>query len=211
MIRLIDIIISIILLLILSPFFIFLIFLKFIFDGFPIFYNSKRCVMDMKLVNIYKFRTMINDRKIIEAEVVRYRKDGFESIPLSSKIYTKIGRVYEKYQLVELPQLLNVIKGDLSLVGYRPLPHKNISLLIDAYGEDIVISRHKYRAGLSGYSQILGKDKFTPEERIKIELLLSRNLYEKNKLKSLKVYLTILLDTFFLVIFDKTFFINSKN
>jgi lipopolysaccharide/colanic/teichoic acid biosynthesis glycosyltransferase len=142
-----------------------------------------------------------------DCETLSYTKDGFEIIPLSSKIYTKLGRVYEKYQFVELPQLLNIIKGDLSFVGYRPLPHKNINFLIDAFGESIVISRHKYRAGLSGYSQILGKDKFSPEERIKIELSLSNNLYEKSKLKSLKVYLSVLLDTFFLVIFDKTFFI----
>jgi lipopolysaccharide/colanic/teichoic acid biosynthesis glycosyltransferase len=150
---------------------------------------------------------MINDGKIIENEVLKYTKDGFETIPLASKIYTKCGRKYEKYQIVELPQLLNVIKGDLSLVGYRPLPHKNIILLKNAYGEYIVGLRHKYRAGLTGYSQILGKDKFTPLERINLELLLSSNLYNEGKLKFLKTYLTVLLDTFFLVIFDKTFFI----
>lgn len=206
MIRAIDLLIAIVLLILLLPFLSIFVTIKIITDGLPIFYISKRCVAGKRLVNIYKFRTMVNDGELIGNEVAKYTKDGFESIPLTSSIYTRTGIYFEKFQIVEIPQLLNILKGDLSFVGYRPLPLKNVELLELNYGPDILRQRHSYRAGLTGYAQIIGKAKLDPYQRLMMEIKLGRDLYESGIRKSLSLYFIIFVATFFLIAFNKSIF-----
>ncbi len=184
--------------------------LKLIIDGRPIFYISKRCIKNLEEIKVYKFRTMITDRIIIEDEVKKYTKNGFETIPLESIIYTPLGRFYEKFQIVEMPQFLNILSGDLSLVGYRPLPEKNIKRLINDLGSDLVVQRHKYNAGLTGYTQLIGKINLSPSQRLFLEIKLGKDLYESGLKKATKTYFSLIFDTLILVIFDKTVFISRK-
>ncbi|WP_162784567.1 sugar transferase [Polynucleobacter necessarius] len=184
--------------------------LKLIIDGRPIFYISKRCVKNLKEVKVYKFRTMINERLLIENEVAKYTKNGFETIPLRSNIYTPLGRIYEKFQLVELPQFLNILIGEISFVGYRPLPEKNIKKLTNDLGGDLVTQRHKYNAGLTGYTQLIGKINLSPTKRLQLEIQLGQDLYENGLIMASKTYFSLILDTIILIVFDKTIFINRE-
>ena len=210
MIRLIDLVFS----LIFMPIYLTLIVLgsvlKLIIDGRPIFYTSERLVKNLEVVKIYKFRTMINDRFIISSEVEKFTRNGFESIPLESKIYTPLGRIYEKYQLVELPQFFNILKGNLSLVGYRPLPEKNIKKLINDLGPELIHERHKYVPGLTGYSQLIGKINLSPSKRLSLEIKLNRDLYESGLLKSVAIYFSLIIDTVVIILFDQTIFLDRK-
>ena len=107
--RIMDSILAIILLTLLAiPMIIVAIAIK-IEDGGPIIYKSKRMGKDLKLFNIYKFRSMTTKRKELDASLTH------------EQMVTKVGKVIRKTSLDELPQLLNIIKGDLSIIGPRPV------------------------------------------------------------------------------------------
>jgi lipopolysaccharide/colanic/teichoic acid biosynthesis glycosyltransferase len=144
--------------------------LKMIFDGLPIFYLSKRIGRNKKDFLVFKFRTMILDRNIIANEVAKNSKGGFEAIPISSVVYTNAGRLFEKLQIVEMPQLINIFFGQMSFVGYRPLPNSHINILNSELGLTLVDMRHKSIPGITGFAQLIGKANLTNAERIKIEI-----------------------------------------
>lgn len=108
--RLFDIVFSIIGLIILSPLFLIVGFLIKLEDGGPIFYRGIRIGKDGKPFRIFKFRTMIPDAE----------KRGIYSTADDDPRITRIGRVLRKYKIDELPQLINVLKGEMSFVGPRP-------------------------------------------------------------------------------------------
>ena len=113
---------------------------------------------------------MVLDVEFIQNEVRKFTLDGFQTIPLSSPVYTRTGRIFEKSQLVELPQLLNILLGQMTLVGCRPLPESNLQELENAYGSELLERRHLRKAGLAGTVQMLGKTNLSSEERLKIEV-----------------------------------------
>ena len=100
----------------------------------------------------------------------RYMRNGFLDIPLNSKVYTPIGRVLERTQLVEVLQLINIIMGDMSFVGNRPLPKGNVELLKQFTGWE---GRFDSPAGITGISQIVGKYELKPQQRIDLERMYS--------------------------------------
>jgi lipopolysaccharide/colanic/teichoic acid biosynthesis glycosyltransferase len=161
-----DIIFSLIIIVIFSPVMLLCSILSLLIQGWPIFYVSKRMVGLNKEIKIFKFRTMVKDAKSEKYGLEeKYMKDGYLDIPLDDKVYTPIGRILEKTQLVEVPQMFSVLFGSLSIVGNRPLPKKNIELLKYNHSE-LWKDRFKSPAGITGISQIVGKFSLTASERL---------------------------------------------
>lgn len=144
----------------------------------PIFYCSKRAGRGFKIFKFFKFRTMVidADKQIMELESLnQYRDTG--KLPAFFKIkddprVTKVGSFLRKTSLDELPQFLNVLKGDMSLVGNRPLPlYEAATLTTDAWAE-----RFMAPAGITGLWQVSkrGKPLMSNEERILLDIKYAR-------------------------------------
>ncbi len=129
-------------------------------DGGPVFYKQKRVTINGKAFDILKFRSMI-----VDAE-----KDGI-AIPATGRDprITKVGRIIRACRFDELPQLLNIIKGDMSVVGPRPERVENMK----QYGVDIpeFYYRLKVKGGLTGYAQIYGKYNTSAYDKIRLDLM----------------------------------------
>ncbi|MBQ7917382.1 MAG: sugar transferase [Clostridia bacterium] len=145
--RFLDIFISLVALIILSPFMILFSLLTLIFNGWPIVYTQARPGKNHKVFNIYKFRSMNNKKD----------KDG-NLLPDSQRI-TFWGKIIRKLSIDELPQLWNILKGDMSIIGHRPKLVKDVIF----YEED-VFNQYVTRPGLTGYCQAFGRNKNTWEE-----------------------------------------------
>lgn len=117
-----DIIVSLLVLIILLPFFILIAILIIIDDGWPVFYLQERVGKDFKTFRLIKFRTMYKDAS----------KYGLLTIGSKDKRVTKIGYYLRKYKLDELPQFINVLIGDMSIVGPRP----EVKKYVDLYNEE---------------------------------------------------------------------------
>ncbi len=173
--RFLDVTISILLLIILFPILIIVSALILIVEGYPIFYVSKRFISADRSVSIYKFRTMARDANSPKYRLrERFMREGYLDIPLDCEVYTALGRILERTQLVEVLQLSNVIVHGMSLVGNRPLPKDNIDLLKQFGGWE---GRFDSPAGITGISQIVGKLTLEPKDRIELECLYS-SLYK---------------------------------
>ena len=154
-----DIICSGIACIILSPLFLVIAIAIKAYDKGPVFYTQKRITNDHKEFMIYKFRSMITDA---EANGMRRATGNDDRI-------TPVGKIIRATRVDELPQLLNILKGDMSIVGPRP---ERIEL-DEAYTQQIpeFPLRLKVRAGLTGYAQVFGKYNTTPEDKLKLDLL----------------------------------------
>lgn len=89
--------------------------------------------------------------------------NGYLDIPLTCEVFTRIGRLIERTQIVEVPQLLNVIAGEMSLIGNRPLTHDNIQLLKRNENWE---KRFTSPAGITGIAQVIGKLNLEPAQRL---------------------------------------------
>ena len=116
--RFFDISLSFIGLLVLAPFFLVLELLILFDDGFPVFYLQKRVGKDGKDFDLFKFRTMVKNAD----------KKGLLTVGGRDKRITRSGFFLRKYKIDELPQLINVLKGDMSLVGPRPEVRKYVNM-----------------------------------------------------------------------------------
>ncbi len=170
--RLFDVSVAVILLLLLLPIFAIIATLIFVLEGLPIFYISRRFISTDQNVSILKFRTMVKDATSPKYRLrERYMRDGYLDIPLSCEVYTPIGRLLERTQLVESLQLLNIIIHGMSFVGNRPLPKDNVELLSRMQGWE---QRFNSPAGITGLSQVAGKLNLSPKDRIELEGLYSK-------------------------------------
>ncbi|MFP4462113.1 MAG: sugar transferase [Thermotogota bacterium] len=150
-IRLMDIIFSLSFLVILSPFFLICTLLLLLFQGKPIIYKQTRIGKNEKPFTLYKFRTL----KQGEAKVTNIEKDHMERS-------TSIGKFLRSLRLDELPQLINCIKGDMSLVGPRPeMPyfHELCKKEIPNYTKRLLV-----KPGITGWAQTMYKRSDTLEE-----------------------------------------------
>jgi lipopolysaccharide/colanic/teichoic acid biosynthesis glycosyltransferase len=138
-------------------------------DGRPIFYKSIRQVGQEKSIRVLKFRTMRRDAdKIVNRDTVPLAGVRFLNISPDSPLYTPIGRVIERFGLTELPQLLHVIGGTMSLVGNRPLPARVMEVLRQDFPN--ADDRFLTKAGLTGVVQLVGREAITDADRLSIEM-----------------------------------------
>lgn len=132
----------------------------FVTEGRPILYKQERVTINNRRFMLYKFRSMSKDAE---------KNTGAIWATENDPRVTKLGRFLRKFWLDELPQLLNVIKGDMSLVGPRP----ERPFFIDQFSKDIPDFQYRLsvKAGVTGLAQVLGKYATTPENKIKFDLL----------------------------------------
>lgn len=157
--RLIDITCSLILLIVTSPIQLVTAILIKAYDGGPVLYRQVRCTMGGREFDILKFRSMRQDAE----------KDGVAR--LASKDdnrITPIGKFIRKVRIDELPQLFNILKGEMSFIGPRPERPQIIAKYIEEMPEFTL--RMKVKAGLAGYAQVYGKYNTTPYDKLKLDL-----------------------------------------
>ncbi|MCR5210547.1 MAG: sugar transferase [Lachnospiraceae bacterium] len=162
--RFIDLICAFILLVIASPIMLITAVIIKCYDGGPVFYHQTRCTMGGKEFQIMKFRSMR-----VDAE-----KDGVAR--LASKKddrITPIGHVIRSTRIDELPQLLNILKGEMSFIGPRPERPEIIKQYTEIMPE--FVFRMKVKAGLAGYAQVYGKYNTTPYDKLKLDLTYIEN------------------------------------
>lgn len=132
-------------------------------DGGPIFYSQNRITKDGKIFNILKFRSMRTDAE----------KDGAKKAVNDDERITRVGRVIRAFRIDELPQLINILLGDLSLVGPRPERIENVYEYSSKFPEFEL--RHKVKAGLTGFAQLYGKYNTSPEDKLHMDLTYIEN------------------------------------
>lgn len=157
--RTMDILISLFLLLATSPILLITALCVKLCDGGPVFYVQNRVTQNGRIFNIYKFRSMVVDAD----------KDGAVGAVKGDKRITRVGRVIRSTRIDELPQLFNVLKGDMSLVGPRPERTENVHAYTEMYPEFNL--RHRVKAGLTGYAQIYGKYNTSPLDKLNMDLI----------------------------------------
>ena len=162
--RTMDIIVSVIILLLSSPIMLLVALAIKLYDGGPVMFRQERCTINGKVFKIHKFRSMI-----VDAE-----KEG-KSIPATDQDprITPVGRFIRKTRLDELPQMIDILNGNMSLVGPRPERIEHV----EKYTEEIseFEYRLKVKGGLTGYAQIYGKYNTTPYDKLKLDLMYIQN------------------------------------
>ena len=165
--RLFDIISATLALIIFSPLFIILAIIVKLDSKGPVFFGHKRLGFNGELIKVYKFRTMYENSAELFEKFTPEQKREFE---INFKLdddprITKIGDFLRKSSLDELPQLVNIIKGDMSVVGPRPIVEKEV----EKYGEYIG-KLLKVKPGLTGNWQANGRSDTTYEERVQMDM-----------------------------------------
>ena len=151
--RILDLCFSFVLLILLSPVILLILFLVKIKYGSPILFKQKRPGLNEKLFEMYKFRTMTDKRD----------KKG-DLLPDEDRI-TTFGQFLRKTSFDELPGLFNVLKGDMSFVGPRPLLVEYLPL----YNEE-QRKRHNVKPGITGWAQVNGRNAITWEEKFELDV-----------------------------------------
>lgn len=164
--RLLDIIISLIALIVLSPILLILSILIKIKLGSPVLFKQYRPGKDGKIFKLYKFRSM-NDKK----------DENGKLLPDSERL-TKFGKILRSTSLDELPELFNILKGDMSLVGPRPQLVRDMVFM-----DEMQNQRHSVRQGLTGLAQVNGRNAISWEDKINYDLKYIENITFINDLK----------------------------
>jgi len=148
-----DKLLAILLILLFFPFLLIISFLIFFKIGRPILFTQKRPTLNGKIFTIYKFRTMTNE------------KDKSGELLSDDKRLTGIGKFIRKTSLDELPQLFNVLKGEMSFVGPRPLLVEYLELYSDEQKR-----RHDVKAGITGWAQVNGRNAISWEQKFEYDV-----------------------------------------
>ena len=163
--RFFDIVLSFFLLLVLSGLILSVGVVIYLFDGAPPLFVQKRVGLNCQIFNMFKFRTMQHNPQtksgeLISGKTLEEARNAYQTTQLNDPRITKIGKFLRKSHLDELPQFLNVLKGDMSLVGPRPdAPVQEF----DYRTEDWKL-RHTMKPGITGVSQVSLNKKFTRTE-----------------------------------------------
>ena len=155
----------------------------------PLFFRQERVGKDLKLFRVFKFRTMTHEKRTVGDAPIIGKADGV----------TKVGYFLRRYKIDELPQLLNVILGNMSLVGPRP----SVPEQLDNMSEDEK-RRYSVRPGLTGLAQINGNIHLSWKERFVYDLEYVDDVTFWNDIK-------IIFKTIFIVILGEKKFINKPH
>lgn len=166
--RILDIIISLFALIVLSPVMLVVAILVRIKLGSPVIFKQERPGKDEKIFKLYKFRSM-SDKK----------DENGKLLPDSERL-TKFGKILRATSLDELPELVNILKGEMSLIGPRPL-----AVCYLPYYNEEEKKRHSVRPGLTGLAQINGRNALNWEERFAYDIEYVENITFINDLKIL--------------------------
>ena len=166
----------------LAPFFILISFIIFLEDGSPIFFKQKRVGINYTFFNIYKFRSMKKNTPNVATHLLEN----------PGQYLLKIGGLLRKLSLDELPNLINIIKGEMVFVGPRPALYNQDDLMAlrVAAGVD------KLKPGITGWAQINGRDDISLENKVQLEK-------EYMLRKSFLFDIEIIIKTFTNVLFSK--------
>ena len=175
-------IVALFLLVILSPIFLIVGLLIFLQDGLPVFFKQKRVGVNYSFFYIYKFRTMKKDTPNVATHLLTNPE----------QYLLKIGALLRKLSLDELPNLINIIRGEMVFVGPRPALYNQDDLMAlrVAAGVDKLIP------GITGWAQVNGRDELSLEQKVALE----KEYLQK---KSLLIDFQILIKTFTNVLFSK--------
>lgn len=157
--RALDIAVSLLMLVLFSPFMLITAVCIRLEDGGPVFYRQRRVTKNGREFDILKFRSMI-----VDAE-----KQGYKPAASRDSRITRTGRVIRAVRLDETPQLLNILKGDMSIVGPRPERVEHVRKYTEKLPE--FAYRLRVRGGLTGYAQIYGKYNTSAEDKLKMDLM----------------------------------------
>lgn len=165
--RIIDIIGSIVGLVVLSPVFLILAIIIKLDSKGPVIFAHKRLGYKGQIIKVFKFRSMVtNAEQLIESLPEDQKLQFYRNFKLDNDPrITKIGHFLRKTSLDELPQLLNILKGDLTIVGPRPIVEKEI-MMYGKYGKKLL----SVKPGLTGFWQVNGRSDTTYEERVQLDM-----------------------------------------
>lgn len=162
--RTLDIVVSLVGIVLSSPFMLGAAIAVKLQDGGPVLFKQERCTIDNKVFKVLKFRSMI-----VDAE-----KDGKSQPAVNNDPrITPVGNFIRKTRLDELPQLFNILMGEMSIVGPRPERIEHVEKYTEEMPE--FAFRSKVKAGLTGYAQVVGKYNTTPYDKLKMDLMYIEN------------------------------------
>jgi O-antigen biosynthesis protein WbqP len=173
---------ALILLILLSPIFILVSFLILVEDGFPIFFTQKRVGIDYSYFNIYKFRSMKKNTPNVATHLLTNPE----------QYLLKIGKFIRKTSLDEIPNLINIVKGEMLFVGPRPALYNQDDLMSLRVAKGV----DKLKPGITGWAQINGRDDISIEKKVQLE---EEYLHKKSFLFDIE----IIIKTFMNVLFRK--------
>ncbi len=171
----------IILLLPLSPLLIFTSLLIFFIDRRPILFKQKRIGKENSQFNIYKFRTMKINTNDIPSHLMQNSKERF----------TKLGPLIRKLSIDELPQLINIFKGEMNFFGPRPALYNQKDLIELRTQKNI----HLLKPGITGWAQVNGRDSLSIEQKVELDeyFLRNKSIVLKTKIFFLTIFQILLI------------------
>ena len=173
---------ALLLLLLLSPIFLIVSIAILIEDGFPVFFTQKRVGINYTFFNIYKFRSMKKNTPNVATHLLTN----------PDQYLLKIGKFIRKTSLDELPNLINIVKGEMVFVGPRPALYNQDELMTLRVASGV----SKLKPGITGWAQINGRDEISIEAKVQLE-------QEYLQRKSFFFDVEILIKTFTNVLFSK--------
>jgi O-antigen biosynthesis protein WbqP len=173
---------AIILIIILSPIFLFVAIAILVEDGFPVLFTQKRVGINYTFFKIYKFRSMKKDTPNVATHLLNN----------PDKYLLKIGIFIRKTSLDELPNLINILKGEMVFVGPRPALYNQDDLMDFRVATGV----SKLKPGITGWAQINGRDEISIAQKVQLE---QEYLYKKSFLFDVE----IIIKTFINILFSK--------
>ncbi len=171
--RAMDLTFAIAALIVLTPVFALVALAVLLTMGWPVFFTQARVGKGLREFNVIKFRTMVRDAEALSGPVLAEHDDAR---------ITRLGGFLRRYRLDEIPQLINIVRGDMSFVGPRP----ERQFFVDQHLASIPGYRERFRVkpGVSGLAQVSGTYATTPERKLKYDLIY---LYHQNLLMDIQI------------------------
>lgn len=152
-----DKIFAIVLIILLFPLFIFTTILIFITQGSLVFFTQIRTGQNMSKFKLYKFRTLVPSL--------------VDELSMENRKFTLLGKIMRRSGIDELPQLFNILKGEMSFVGPRPLP-----IIYEKNYNKVQLERFRVKPGITGWAQVHGKNNISWDRRFQLDLWYVNNL-----------------------------------